>query len=251
MDSLNALSLLTSQVDFLEEMCFNRTEDGNIFEDFKLTVEECEAKILNGSNVAFTYSALESSNPDEFYAFYTSQCTNQSGIKIRNECNNDIKHILMKCLNETEIESFKKIEDIATRIFNAVCNFDQDKMRRFFSAKGQECLSDNVITIGFCFLSAMPESEEEKQELLLRDHSSEKGDECKVIDDFEKCMMEEINICDEKSISEIFQLMFGFFKHELNCIDVPEEPHQISGSASTNVFSIILLAILFIALHLY
>lgn len=46
----------------------------------------------------------------------------------------------------------------------------------FFSAKGQECLSDNVITIGYCFLSSMPDDKEEKQEFLFK---LMEGKECK------------------------------------------------------------------------
>lgn len=46
----------------------------------------------------------------------------------------------------------------------------------FFSAKGQECLSDNVITIGYCFLSALPDDEGEKQNFLFK---LIEGKECK------------------------------------------------------------------------
>lgn len=38
----------------------------------------------------------------------------------------------------------------------------------FFSTKGQECLVDNVITVGFCFLQAIPEDLQAKQELLFK-----------------------------------------------------------------------------------
>jgi len=44
-----------------------------------------------------------------------------------------------------------------------------------------------------------------------------------VIDDVESCMMGELDFCDEKSISQIFKLLFDFFKRELNC----PEPIQV------------------------
>jgi hypothetical protein len=37
-----------------------------------------------------------------------------------------------------------------------------------FSKQGQECLVDNVISIGFCFLQAIPEDLREKQEMLFK-----------------------------------------------------------------------------------
>lgn len=39
----------------------------------------------------------------------------------------------------------------------------------------------------------------------------------RVLGDIENCMMSELVECDEKSISQIFKLLFEFFHHELNC----------------------------------
>ena len=41
----------------------------------------------------------------------------------------------------------------------------------------------------------------------------------RVIDVMENCMMGELDVCDEKSISHIFKLFFQHFKNELNCKD--------------------------------
>lgn len=41
----------------------------------------------------------------------------------------------------------------------------------------------------------------------------------RVIDDIESCMMGELEVCDEKSISHIFKLLFQLFNEELNCGD--------------------------------
>lgn len=42
------------------------------------------------------------------------------------------------------------------------------KFADLFSKQGQECLVDNVISIGFCFLQAIPENVREKQEMLFK-----------------------------------------------------------------------------------
>lgn len=37
-----------------------------------------------------------------------------------------------------------------------------------FSKQGQECLVDNVISIGYCFLQQIPDEVREKQEMLFK-----------------------------------------------------------------------------------
>jgi poly(3-hydroxyalkanoate) synthetase len=71
-DSLNAISLLASQVDFLEEICLNRTANSSTFDELKETIEACQSMILNGTELTLTYSTLMNSNPQEFYSFYMS-----------------------------------------------------------------------------------------------------------------------------------------------------------------------------------
>lgn len=68
--------------------------------------------------------------------------------------------------------------------FQVHCSFSSNILKYFpfflhtdfFSQKGQECLIDNVITIGYCYLSAMPDSIHEKQEMLF---NLMEGKECK------------------------------------------------------------------------
>lgn len=69
------------------------------------------------------------------------------------------------------LQSSKVISFIKLIRFNTIVNPTD-----FFSTKGQECLSDNVITIGFCFLSVLPDSMEEKQHFMFK---LIEGKECK------------------------------------------------------------------------
>lgn len=125
-----------------------------------------------------------------YITFIHRQCTDKDAIQLRNKCNVDVKNLLSLCLNETEIAAFIKIEVIAQRLYDVICRIDKEKMKRetmdmlkiehlsswncvlqiadFFSTKGQECLVDNVITVGFCFLQAIPEDLQAKQELLFK-----------------------------------------------------------------------------------
>jgi len=66
-ESLNAITLISSQLEFLETMCFNRM---TAFEDLQETVRECQQLILNGTPL--TYNTLTTKDPLEFYQFYTS-----------------------------------------------------------------------------------------------------------------------------------------------------------------------------------
>lgn len=158
--------------------------------------------------------------------------------------------------------AFSKIEDIAQRLYDVICRIDKEKMKRetmdmlknfflsrlkiehlsswncvlqiadFFSTKGQECLVDNVITVGFCFLQAIPEDIQAKQELLFKLID---GKECKwvksirnyflmpidihrVIEEIENCMMGGIDSCEEKTVSQIFRMLFNFSRNELSCV---------------------------------
>lgn len=71
-DSLSAISLIEPQVNFLEELCFNRTENSTIFEELKETIENCQSMFLNGTEFELTYNTLTSTDPKEFYNFYMS-----------------------------------------------------------------------------------------------------------------------------------------------------------------------------------
>ena len=48
--SLDALSLISSQLDFLEDMCLNRTGNETAFEKLHETIEECQQAFLNGTS---------------------------------------------------------------------------------------------------------------------------------------------------------------------------------------------------------
>lgn len=41
----------------------------------------------------------------------------------------------------------------------------------------------------------------------------------RVIDNAESCLMGELELCDEKSISYVFKHIFDFFKQQLDCAD--------------------------------
>lgn len=60
---------------------------------------------------------------------FPRQCHEPGVIKIRNDCNDKVKLILKQCLNDTESLAFDKIEDIALRLYKAVCEMDQEKMK--------------------------------------------------------------------------------------------------------------------------
>jgi hypothetical protein len=78
---------------------------------------------------------------------------------------------------------------------------------------------DNVITIGWCYLSAMPEDANEKQALLF---DLIEGRECKLIEQVENCTMAGIEACEEQTVGSIFHLLFDFFRDELLCNGAPE-----------------------------
>jgi poly(3-hydroxyalkanoate) synthetase len=71
-ESLSALSLLTSQLDFFESMCINRSENSTVFAELKETLEECQDSLLNGTELELTFNALLHTDPKEFYQFYES-----------------------------------------------------------------------------------------------------------------------------------------------------------------------------------
>jgi hypothetical protein len=58
------------------------------------------------------------------------QCHHQAAIEERNKCNDNFKFHLKQCLNETELEAFSKIEDIALKVYEVICGMDPEKMKR-------------------------------------------------------------------------------------------------------------------------
>ena len=72
MSSLTAISLIAAQVDFLEDMCLNRTGDESVFEELKDAIDECQSVMLNGTDFTLSFDALVNTEPKEFYDFYKS-----------------------------------------------------------------------------------------------------------------------------------------------------------------------------------
>lgn len=68
--SLSAFALLSSQINFLEDLCFNRTENETIFQDLKQGIDYCEELVLNGTELTLTYTTLVGADPDKFYSLY-------------------------------------------------------------------------------------------------------------------------------------------------------------------------------------
>lgn len=62
-------------------------------------------------------------------SFYR-QCTDKNAIQLRNKCNVNVKTLLSECLNETEIETFNKIEAISERLYDVICSIEKQKMKR-------------------------------------------------------------------------------------------------------------------------
>jgi hypothetical protein len=66
------MSLITSQLDFLEEMCYNKTDDFSTFDDLEETIGECQKSFLNGTTLRLTLDELTTTDPKEFFKFYAS-----------------------------------------------------------------------------------------------------------------------------------------------------------------------------------
>lgn len=67
--SFDAFSLVSLQLDFLQNMCFNRTGNVIAFEALHGVIQKCKGVIMNGTDL--TYSMLTTKDPVEFYQFYT------------------------------------------------------------------------------------------------------------------------------------------------------------------------------------
>lgn len=68
---LDAFSLISSQLDFLEEMCYNRTGNETAFERLRTKIEECQMALLNGTSLSLSFNDLTYADPKEFYNFYS------------------------------------------------------------------------------------------------------------------------------------------------------------------------------------
>lgn len=60
LSQLSAISLISAQLDFLENMCINRSDSNSVFGELKETIEDCEALILNGTDLTLTYKWISS-----------------------------------------------------------------------------------------------------------------------------------------------------------------------------------------------
>jgi hypothetical protein len=72
LNSLNAISLIAPQIDFFEDMCFNRTGNETLFEGLRSTLEDCQSTVFNGTELSLTYNTLVYTDPEVFYEFYVS-----------------------------------------------------------------------------------------------------------------------------------------------------------------------------------
>ena len=70
--SLDAFSLVSSQLDFLEDMCVNRTGDIEIFDKLKDMILECREGFLNDTPLSLTFKDLLDTDPREFYELYST-----------------------------------------------------------------------------------------------------------------------------------------------------------------------------------
>lgn len=155
-NSLGVISLISPQLTFLEGMCYNRTGSAAIYDELRQAAEDCQSMSLNVTEIAVT---LTNPDPQEVFNFYNTwvqlnwiinslkfalafhdaiilsyhpprQCHDDGVIETINECSDNIKRLLKQCLYETELLAFNKIEDIALRIYEVICDMDQDKMKR-------------------------------------------------------------------------------------------------------------------------
>jgi len=70
--SFDAFSLINSQLDFLEDMCLNRTGDKDAFDKLEQTISECREEFLNETPLSLTFKDLLTTDPKEFYELYTT-----------------------------------------------------------------------------------------------------------------------------------------------------------------------------------
>lgn len=69
---MDAFSLISTQLDFLEDMCFSRTGDKRIFEKLKNTVDECREGFLKETPLSLSFKDLLQTDPKVFYELYTT-----------------------------------------------------------------------------------------------------------------------------------------------------------------------------------
>lgn len=68
---LSAITLISAQLDFLENMCINRTESNAVYGELKETIEDCEASIMNGTDLTLTFRwVLSEACADELQCSY-------------------------------------------------------------------------------------------------------------------------------------------------------------------------------------
>jgi hypothetical protein len=70
--SLDAFSLISSQLVFLEDVCFNRTENETHYEQIVESLFECQTEFLNGTSLKLSFKDLVSADPEDFHDFYAA-----------------------------------------------------------------------------------------------------------------------------------------------------------------------------------
>ena len=72
-DTLSVISLVTWQLNFLDELCSNRTENSKVFDELKETIKECEKSLLLNTQISeLSYNSLVNSDVKLFRDFYNS-----------------------------------------------------------------------------------------------------------------------------------------------------------------------------------
>ena len=104
-----------------------RTENSTTFDEIHTTLTDCQSMILNGTSL--NYASLSIVTPTEYHNFYTGQCHDLELIEQRNDCNDQLKYLLKKCFNETEILAFEKVEDTALKLNSIICDIDDEKIK--------------------------------------------------------------------------------------------------------------------------
>lgn len=238
---LDTLGNATKQIEdtqkVLKEKCIKVSGSSAAYEEASqgaLTLNEC---IQNLVNVTQLQKEIEEATPiGELDTVFNKYCKKR---ELAIACVNKFTDTLEPCLEQQERENKKIIVDIFTSLLNFVCHKDGDQIALFISEKGPECLKDKQEAIMACvnatFSGYVPDKAPESIEELPIFTFGQK--ECNDMNALQKCVVAELEHCEESTPANLVDAMFRFVRNKTPCANMTTAASnkQVSTDGSSHL----------------
>lgn len=209
--------------ELLKEKC-DKNGNNESFDNAMMAKEEIQFCLRNLVNYTQIQKEIEKAKPTgDLDTVFRKYCKKSPQLKY---CMNNFTSAIEPCLDTNEKETKRVITNVTDALLNFICFKEGDRIALFIAEGGPDCLTDKKDEIQNCLNSTFSKYlPKEGSNVKAKDIPSFKleENECRDINLLQKCVVKELEKCQEPTPANIVDSLFNFVRKVTPCAQYPPD----------------------------